>query len=203
MKSVIRWFCLVAIGTALVATAGEFKSLFNGSNLDAWEYVGGGKAEVVDGMLRLTNQKEERNHGILFSKRTYGDFTVRLKFKSVKGNSGLYFRSEKRLDHPVKVAGFQAEIDPAKDVGGLYETLGRAWVVQPKPEAVATWFKPGEWNEMKVTAKGRDVTVWVNGKVSAELRGDSGRTEGYLGMQVHGGQDVEAWFKDIEISVLP
>ena len=70
--------------------------------------------------------------------------------------------------------GFQAEIDPEKDAGGLYETSGRAWVVQPKPEDVKKWFKPGQWNEMSVVAIGRHVVVQVNGRTSAELIDDPG-----------------------------
>ena len=90
-----------------------------------------------------------------------------MKYRSVKGNSGLYFRSEKRRGN-IGIAGFQAEIDAAKDVGGLYETGGRAWVVKPKAEAVAKYFKPGEWNQMTVSAKGRRVVVHVNDTKTAD-----------------------------------
>ncbi|MFT5494576.1 MAG: hypothetical protein ACI8V5_004981, partial [Limisphaerales bacterium] len=30
-------------------------------------------------------------------------------------------------------------------------------------------------------------------------KNDPGRLKGFLAMQVHGGQDVDVWFKDIEI----
>ena len=44
---------------------------------------------------------------MLVSKKPYKDFTVRLKFKAVKGNSGFYFRADK-VDHAVGLHGFQA-----------------------------------------------------------------------------------------------
>jgi hypothetical protein len=72
--------------------------------------------------------------------------------------------------------------------------------VQPSADEVKKFFKPGEWNEMMVTAKGRNVTVHVNGVQTAQLRDDPGRTEGYIALQLHGSQDVEVWFKDIEIA---
>lgn len=62
-----------------------------------------------------------------------------------------------------------------------------------------TWFKPGEWNEMTVSAIGRDMVVHVNGIKTAELKNDPGRTEGKIALQVHGGQEGDVWFKDIEI----
>ena len=98
---------------------------------------------------RGTAARTEPRHGQLVSDKRYKDFTVRLEFRSIQGNSGLYFRVDP-VDQPVGVLGFQAEIDPANDIGGLYETGGRAWVVQPTPEQVKQYFKPGQWNAMSV-----------------------------------------------------
>ena len=144
----------------------------------------------------------EKRHGILFSEKPYDDFVVRLKYKSLEGNSGLYFRVQK-VAHAVSVKGFQAEIDATgADVGGLYETLGRAWVVQPKSEDVSRFYKPKDWNEMTVTALGGDVTVKVNGVVTAKLKNDSIPRKGYFGLQLHGGQKMNVMFKDIVIKDL-
>src|SRR6185436_12205125 len=107
--------------------------------------------------------------------------TVRLKYKAVKGNSGFYFRIEEK--GASGVSGFQAEIDAKNDVGGLYETNGRAWVSKPTPEQVNQWFKLGEWNEMTVSAHGGHITVTVNGIKSAELSNDPGRAAGKLALQ--------------------
>ena len=88
---------------------------------------------IEDGALHGTNVKSEKDYGHLVSEKTYGDFTVRLMFKALKGNSGLYFRIEEKGFSGV--TGLQAEIDAEKDAGGLYETNGRAWVVQTDPAA--------------------------------------------------------------------
>ena len=143
----------------------------------------------------------EPGFGHLVSDAVYGDFTVRLKYKSVSGNSGLYFRIEEKGFSGV--SGFQAEIDPQKDAGGLYETNGRGWVSQPTPAQVATWFKPGEWNEMTVEARGSRITVTVNGKLSAQVDDPKGRMKGHLALQLHGGQKGLVYFKDIEIQDSP
>ncbi|MFT3949006.1 MAG: hypothetical protein QM763_18725 [Agriterribacter sp.] len=60
---------------------------------------------------------------------------LQISYKAVKGNNRLYFRAEKVQDN-VGVYSFQAEIDPEKNAGGLYETGGRTWVVKPTPEQV-------------------------------------------------------------------
>ena len=189
--------CLTAAALAAESDQPDWKPLTDGKTLSGWHAVGDGKWTVEDGAF-VGRANKEKLYGLLVSDKTFKDFTVRLKFKAVKGNSGLYFRVEE-VKSGVGAHGFQAEIADRGGIGGLYETGGRAWVVQPKPEQVQEYFKPGEWNEMTVTAKGRDVTVTVNGVTTAELKNDPGRTEGHIALQLHGGQDMHVEFKDVDI----
>ena len=176
----------------------EWKSLFDGKTLNGWDIRPGGKWEVKDGNIVGTSPKSEKRHGILLSQKRYSDFTLSLKYKAKKGNSGLYFRVE-TVDSEVTVNGFQAEIDESKDIGGLYETGGRAWVIQPTPDQVANYFKPQDWNTMIVSARGQNVLVFVNGHKTASLIDDPGRTEGFIGLQLHGSMEMDVAFKDIKI----
>jgi hypothetical protein len=198
---------LIAVGLWSLATsrgAAEdqaFRPLFNGKDLSGWHAVAGTWI-VEDGVVIGTNTADKPKHGHLFTDKPYGDFTIRCQFKAVKGNSGLYFRVEK-TPGDVGIKGFQAEIDAANDVGGLYETSGRGWVVQPRPDEVKKYFKPGEWNEMTVSAAGGDVTVHVNGVKTAELKNDRGARTGLIAFQVHGSQDVEVHIKDVMIQGEP
>lgn len=186
-----------AFAFATIQAAEGWRPLWDGATLSGWHIIGKGEWRIIDGAIRGTHPKTEKEFSHLVTDESFKDFTVRLKYKAVAGNSGLYFRIEEKGFSGV--SGFQAEIDPAKDAGGLYETGGRAWVSQPTPEQVKTWFKPGEWNEMSVSARGGHIVVHVNGVKSAELKNDPGRREGRIALQVHGGQDCEVWFKDIEI----
>jgi hypothetical protein len=199
MKSLIFAALFLVTSFASAAEAERWQPLWDGRTFNGWHITGKAEFTIMDGAIRGRQVKEEKEYGHLVSDNVYKDFTIRLKFKAVKGNSGLYFRTEEKGFSGI--SGFQAEIDAQNDVGGLYETNGRAWVVQPKAEDVKRWFKPGEWNEMTVTAKGRDIVVTVNGHKTAELSNDPGRTEGKFALQVHGSQDVEVWFKDIELKV--
>jgi hypothetical protein len=189
---------LVLLASALATQAADsWKPLWNGKDLQGWHVIGKGQWTIKDGAIHGTNVQTEKDFGHLVTNRDYTNFTIRIQYKTLKGNSGLYFRvAEKGFSG---VTGFQAEIDPDKDAGGLYETNGRGWVVQPKAEDVKTWFKPGAWNEMTVHTQGRNVTVHVNGKQSAKITNDPGPISGKFALQVHGSQDVDIWFKDIEI----
>jgi hypothetical protein len=208
MKKVLNFLKVsmtILILIALVACnqAGDgnhWKPLFDGKTLTGWHQVPGGKWTVENGIIIGTSPKEEERHGILLTDQRYRDFKLRLKFKALKGNSGLYFRVD-TVDSKVSVNGFQAEIDEHKDIGGLYETGGRAWVVQPSAEEVKKYFKVHDWNEMILSAIDRHVEVYVNGVKTAELLNDPGRLEGHIGLQLHGHMEMHVMFKDIEIQV--
>lgn len=200
MKRLLPLIAMLITNVALSsATQENFKPLWDGKTLHGWHPIGKAEWKIEDGAIHGLHVKSDKPYGHLVTDRAYTNFIVRLKFKALKGNSGFYFRSEEKGGSGL--SGFQAEIDAEDDVGGLYETNGRGWVIKPRAARVKEWFKPGEWNEMVIAAIGTKVTVHVNGKQSAELRDDTlGRLHGKFALQVHGGQDVDVWFKDIEIA---
>jgi hypothetical protein len=178
-----------------------WKPIFNGNDLEGWEAAPGGEWSVVEGAIVGKSPKTESRHGILLTKQAYKDFTVRCKFRVLAGNSGFYFRAE-RVKGGVSVHGFQAEVDRTSAVGGLYETGGRAWVTKPDAKLhKKTKYKAGEWTDMTVSAHGKRIVVHINNQKTAELKNDPGRTEGLIGLQLHGGQDMHVEFKDIEMLV--
>jgi len=174
--------------------------LFDGKTLKGWHALPGGNWKVENGIIVGTNDKSDPRHGLLVTDSIYKDFELRIKFLVIKGNSGLYFRV-KEVGGAYGVEGLQAEIHPTEGVGGLYETGGRGWVVEPDSSDVKKWNKPGEWNTMSVSAIGRSVVVHVNGYKTAEIRNDPGRTDGRIALQLHGDQDMLVSFKDIEIKI--
>ncbi len=172
--------------------------LFNHRDLDGWQILPGGTWKVQKGVIVGTSPADEPLHGILLSRKSYGDFKLRVVFKILKGDSGLYFRVERAGDD-VSVNGFQAEIDVNNETGGLYETGGRAWVVKPDPENIKQWMSADDWNELIVIAKGKNVRVFLNGHQTAALDNDPGRTQGHIGLQLHGGMEMQVMFQEVLI----
>jgi hypothetical protein len=177
----------------------EWVPLFDGRSLAGFEPIGGGTWRVEDGILVGEQRQDDPRHGVLLADGEFGDFAVRIVYRAVRGNSGLYFRCEPKPDEAVIVHGFQAEIDAEKDAGMLYETGGRARVQVPAAEWVQEHFKAGDWNEMVVIAQGRRVKVLVNGATAAELRDDPGRLSGRLGLQLHGSQDMRVEVRSLGV----
>ena len=191
--------------TATIAAAepAAWKPHFNGTDLTGWHTQPGGEWKVVDGTILGTSPKAEKRHGLLVSDKQFKNFRVRAKFRVTNGDSGFYFRAAKTKTK-VAIQGFQAEVDNSPEVGGLYETAGRAWVKRPDPELIKKLVKPGEWTDILVTAIGDDITVSLNGTVVTELLGDAKcRKEGHIALQLHGGMDMHVEFKDLAILELP
>jgi hypothetical protein len=188
--------------TAAELTPAEFLPLFNGRDLAGWHTMPGGNWEVKDGAILGTSPASEPKHGMLVTDKTYRNFILQATFKVVRGNSGLYFRSE-QTGGATGVKGFQAEVDNSNDVGGIYETGGRGWVRRPDHKQTAAIAKPGDWNTITVRAIGADYTVLLNSCQTVSFTDDRGRREGHIGLQLHGGQDMEVLFKDITVLELP
>jgi hypothetical protein len=171
---------------------------FDGKDLKGWHEIGKGTWTIEDGVLVGRHPASEGEFGHLVTDATWSDFKARVVFKSIKGNSGFYFRIEEKGFSGV--SGFQAEIDPRQDVGGLYETNGRGWVVKPTAEELKKFYKFDDWNTMVVTTRGTKVRVEVNGVKTAEIDDPKGRLKGKIALQLHGGQDVEVRFKEVRIT---
>ncbi|BDS06640.1 hypothetical protein NT6N_16800 [Oceaniferula spumae] len=196
----MRVFLLILVSCLpLSAQSAKWSPLFNGTDLTGWHTLPGGKWEVVDGVITGTSGKSEKRHGLLVTDKTYKNFILRAKFKVTKGDSGLYFRVQK-INNQVAVKGFQAEVDNSKQVGGLYETAGRAWTKEPDPKLIAKVYYPGEWTQITVTAIGDDITVSLNGVVVTELLGDKKcLKQGHIALQLHSKQEMHVEFKDLAI----
>ena len=174
-----------------------FEPLFNGKDLTGWKVNKGGKMEVwgaEKGLLYV----QGGGGGWLMTEKEYGDFEVRLEFKMPKmGNSGVALRSPMEGD-PAYV-GMEIQLLDDENYKGLKEwqyTGSIYGVVAPSKRVT----KPaGEWQQMRIVAKGRKVMIEVNGTpvVDANLddHKDSNkahpgltREKGHLGLQSHDGR---------------
>lgn len=176
----------------------EMKSLFNGRDLSGWTVVGPDAWSVQDGAIVA---KETGQVGWLMSDRDYSDFELELQYKlSPASNSGVFLRAWPEGDvggkefHEINLQDDQAfpQATPDRKDGALYSQLAP----NPTPQTPLN-----EWNRLRITVRGRRVTVETNGARTLEgtLRND--RPEGgRIGLQVNRGR-VE--FRDVRLRELP
>jgi 3-keto-disaccharide hydrolase len=162
-----------------------FTPLFNGKDLSGWIYgkraggenKSGAGYQVADGSLFCT----VKDGGNLYTEKEYGDFVFRFEFKLTENaNNGIGIRAPLTGDSAYE----GMEIQVLDDSGSQYKNL--------RPEqyhgSIYDCFaakrghqKPvGEWNEEEITAKGRQVTVKLNGVVIVDANLDDIKDEAKL-----------------------
>ena len=127
-----------------------YKSIFNNKDLSGWIVYGTEKWYVENGLL-VCESGPDKKYGYLGTENFYKNFVLSLDFKQeANGNSGVFFRST--VDG-TKVSGWQVEVaPPGLHTGGIYESYGRGWLVQPD-EGKDSSLKMGNWNNLKLKFK--------------------------------------------------
>jgi hypothetical protein len=179
------------------AHAQKAKSIFNGKNLKGWTAHGTEKWYVENGEL-VCESGPDKQYGYLSTNKAYKNFELTLKFKQeANGNSGVFFRSS---IEGTKISGWQCEVAPLNShTGGIYESYGRGWLIQPKAED-EKWLKVDEWNELKLVVKGDEVTTYLNGHQMIYIKDEKiGKGEGFIALQIHDGGGIKVRWKDIKV----
>lgn len=129
--------------------------------------------------------------GDLWTEKKYNDFDFQAEYKmKFPGNSGIWFR------YQGPKTGCQADILDQPDQPGILSgsvyCMGVQFVATNRDPS--TIVKDG-WNKIRITARGRKIEVWLNGKAAAVADTDVFPGPGQLGVQVHAG----AQFAGMEI----
>jgi hypothetical protein len=199
-KSIIFVLQVLVLSFVPYLLNGQSISLFNGKDLTGWEIYGTEKWYVEDGLL-ICESGPDKEYGYLATNRSFKNFELTLEFKQeADGNSGVFFRS---FIEGTKITGWQAEVaPPGHNTGGIYESYGRGWLIQPDPEKDKA-LKMGEWNTMTVKAVGDKVTTWLNGEMMVEIEDAKiGAAEGSIALQIHSGGGIKVSWRNINIKEL-
>jgi type 1 glutamine amidotransferase len=220
-----------------------YVSLFNGSDLSGWKPPDGdqGHWKVVDGVIDYDAGSEATGDKALWSDREYGDFSLQLDWRLKEApfiNKNVPYILPDG-NHAKDIAGKELRLAlPDADSGvylrgdGLYQVNIWCWPIgsgemysvrmDPKtPPAVRAAVTPrtqadkpvGQWNHFEITARGKTVTVMLNGVAVIPGAFVSNLPDrGRLAFQHHGAKNSKGeWtgppslvqFKNIYIKELP
>ena len=176
-------------GSAATAGAGEWKSLFNGDNLDGWVSRGGSAPYTVEDGAIVGTYVTGTPNTFLCTEQLYGDFILELEFRVDEGcNSGVMFRAQHRRESDRNVVfGYQCELETSdrRWTGGIYDEQRRGWLYPLTYNPAANdAHNVGEWNTLRIECNGNSLRTWVNGIPAAWLIDDVDAS-GFIGLQVH------------------
>ena len=204
----------LAVGMGLSAEEG-FTSLFDGQTLNGWTLIAkrGAGYGVTNGVIYCP----QGGGGNLLTEKVYDDFILRFEFKLEDGsNNGIGIRAPLSAD--VSGSGMEIQIlEEGAALRGKWGTLheeqyhGSVYdLIAAKKGALKP---PGQWNTEEITARGRQITVVVNGQTildanlnsvtdPAKLMKHPGlfRERGHIGFLGHGDY-LE--FRNLRVKELP
>lgn len=197
----------VALGLALAAPAWsaepKFTPLFNGKDLTHFKSEGAAAFwRVENGVLIGENDAALKGH-YLWTQKEYGDFIiefdVRWKSTSDRGvDTGLEMRKP-RLQLQLGVSG-----SLRVDMTGSFYTGGKpAYPEAGQAKNAKQLMKPeGEWNTIRIQAKGTTFTCWINGVKASEYSDPKFSGAAPLGLQIHPNVAMKAEFRNVKIAEL-
>jgi hypothetical protein len=208
-------------------------SIFNGKDLAGWS-GDPSLWSVVDGTITgqtIADAPIELNTFLILDHEV-ADFEFKAEFKLTgeTANSGVQYRSKIHDADQWIVGGYQADMDYInRYTGMLYEERGRGIIILPGKRATInpghTTKKPqltslgegitaeehkaairsGEWNEIRIVARGNHLKHYVNGVLTAEgidTDPDHAATTGALALQLHRGPPMTVQFRNLTLKKL-
>ncbi|MEM9369080.1 MAG: DUF1080 domain-containing protein [Planctomycetota bacterium] len=175
--------------------ADDWSVLFDGESLDGWKPSRDNtQFTLSDGVVLGTSSAQTQ---FLHTVETYGDFELELEVKlhDTDLNSGVQIRTQlTRTNDAGKVRdsihGPQVDIgrSPGRS-GHIFNQGNGAWIT-PKEDLIRNkWLVNGEWNKLRVLARGPRIQTWINGEQVSDVTDSKAFAEypeGVIALQVHG-----------------
>jgi hypothetical protein len=138
-------------------------TLTDGKTMGEWDRVGESNWRVEDGAV-VADKLASKDSAHLVTKASYKDFQIHAEFwASDDANSGIFIRCADPKKPGAKtcyeVNIFDQRKDPTYGTGSIVYFAE----VNPMPKA------GGKWNTFEITAKGRQITVVLNGQKTVDL----------------------------------
>lgn len=170
------------LGRAAPATAATSarREIFNGRDFTGWKLPKEPYWRVEDGAI-VGESDADKKASMLYTEQAYGDVDFEAEFR-FQGDvdSGVMMRKPET----------QVQIGVSRSL--KRDMTGSFYVGKYPEEAQAKrageLLKPGEWNRLRIVARGDTFTVWLNGEQVSTYTSPAHPAPAPIGLQIH--QDV-------------
>jgi len=175
--------------------ADEWTVLFDGKSLNGWQPSRDNtQFTLSDGVIVGASSGQTQ---FLHTVEAYGDFELELEIKlhDTDLNSGIQIRTKLTRTNgagKVRPSVHGPQVDVGKSPGRsghIFNQGNGAWIT-PKEDLIRNDFMVnGQWNKLRVLAKGSRIQTWINNKPVADVTDDEAYAKypsGVIALQVHG-----------------
>ena len=191
----IAAIALAAIGRSETPPTASLPSIFNGQDLSGWQAPSEPAYwSVVDGAI--VGQSDDRKQGsMLFTEQPYGDVIVEAEVRFTgEIDSGIMVRKPE-LQVQIGVSRSLKRDMTCSFYTGHYPEEARA-------VRAADLLREGDWNRIRVEARGDTFTVWLNGEQVSQYTESRYDAPAPIGLQIHRGLPMKVEFRTIRALAL-
>jgi hypothetical protein len=188
---------VLSAATLFAADEPVLEPLFNGTDFTGWDSPAENPWWTIAGGV-LTGQNDAKLKGnTLWTKKSYGDCVVEAQARwSGEIDSGIFVREKGKWQCQIGVSrSLKKDMTCSVYAGGKYPEALQA-------KDAEKLIKPGDWNLIRIEAKGDHFKIWLNGQLVVDADFPGYNKPGPIGLQIHPGLKMKVEFKDIKAAEL-
>ncbi len=174
--------------------------IFDGKSLDGWKVEKAPYWTIQNGILTGQsddNAENKKAGSTLWTTKEYKDFVFETEFRYLSGNV-----TDRRVDSGVFIRNGNDQIQIGVSGSMKKDLTCSPYIASLKKypveaEGVAGLLKEGDWNKMRITAKGPVYIVELNGKKVLEYTSATATGKGPIGLQVHPNVLMKVEFRNL------
>jgi hypothetical protein len=208
MQTVTRTFtaaigaALILVASASLARAAEkapaLKSIFNGKDLTGWAVPSPNPFWRVENGVLIGQNDEKQTGSMLKTEKSYKNFIIELEARVEDPmDSGLFMRT------PALQMQIGKSISLKKEMTGSFYISKAGYIEAGQAKEAVKLLKAGDWNKIRLEAKGDTFTVWLNGTKASQYTTPNFPDAGPISVQVHPKIGGKVEFRNIRVAELP
>ena len=199
-RFIARSLCVLALASAAVVDMGAAEperwiTLFNGKDLTGWVVPTPNEQWRVEKGVLIGQNDEKLTGSMLRTERKFGDFVFETDVRwEGDPDSGVFMRT------PALQVQIGTSISQKRDLTGSFYLPKKGYPEELQAKDAAKYLKRGDWNTLRVEAKGNTFTVSINGHRVSQYTDAQYAEAGPLAVQVHAKLKMKVEFRNMRVA---
>ncbi|HUR56761.1 MAG TPA: DUF1080 domain-containing protein [Opitutaceae bacterium] len=188
---------LGSLAPRLHAADEALRPVFNGKDLSGFKVPDPNPYWRVERGVLIGQSDEKMTGSMLLTEKSYGDFIWEAEARwQGDPDSGVFFRT------PQLQVQIGTSISQKRDLTGSFYLGKKGYPEEYQAKEAAKYLKKGDWNTIRVEARGTTFTVFINGHRVSQYTDEQYAKPGPIGVQIHQKLNMKIEFRNIKVAEL-